>query len=88
MKITPLRDVIESRLDQRWEEFAAAHPSLAAAIDRTRLLDNAVQSMRDDPEFQALLTGADLDEAKLAAAAKAVAIIEKLLTRALALSSG
>lgn len=84
MNSTPLRDVIEGRLDQRWEQFAKAHPNLAAAIDRTRLLDQTVQSLRDDPEFQTLLAGADLDEAKLAAASRAVVIIEKLLARALA----
>jgi len=67
-----LRDVVEERLNRRWSAFAEAHPHLAAVIDRTRLVESAVESLRQDPAFIAAMRDADLDEAKLAAAMRAL----------------
>lgn len=78
-----LRDVVEQRLNKRWPEFAAAHPHLAEAIDRTRLVESAVARLREDAQFQAALREAELDVSKLAAAARALERAEGLVGRVL-----
>jgi len=85
MTPTPLRDLVESKLDARWTEWARAHPHLAEAIDRTRLIESAEARLRRDPAFQAALREADLDEATLAAAARVLALAQRLADRALSL---
>lgn len=65
-----LRDVIAEQLDQQWSAWAHDHPHLAAAIDRTRLIDTATARLRDDPAFNEALRRANLDEARLAEAAR------------------
>lgn len=84
MATTHLRDVITNRLNLRWDEWAKDHPHLAAAIDRTRLIDSAVQKLRDDPQFVAAMQQARLDESKLAAAATVFERLEHLIGRLLA----
>ncbi len=83
METTPLRDLIEARLGDRWEVWARRHPHLAAAIDRTRLVEASVDRLREDPEFQRAMLAADIDEAKLAAAAGLLSRVEEVLGRAL-----
>jgi hypothetical protein len=80
-----LRDLVCQRLGVRWDQWAAAHPHLAKVIDRTRLVESAVTSLRNDPQFVAALRQADLDETQLAAAARAVELAEKWLIRFLPL---
>ena len=80
-----LRDVVEQRINQRWSAFVEAHPHLAAVIDRTRLVESAVQRLRDEPEFRAAMQEAGLDEAKLAAAARILERAEALAIRLLPL---
>jgi hypothetical protein len=82
MTQTMLRDLVERELDQSWESWAAQHPNLAAAIGRTTLSQQAVDALRDDPEFQSALTAAGLDEAKLAAAARVLEMIKKAVSLA------
>ncbi len=82
MTQTMLRDLVERELEQSWEIWAAAHPNLAAEIGRTALSQQAVTSLRDDPEFQAALTAAGLDEAKLAAAARVLDLVKKAVNLA------
>ncbi|MCC7204876.1 MAG: hypothetical protein IT441_07330 [Phycisphaeraceae bacterium] len=81
MQTTALRDVVSQRLTSRWEAWAVDHPHLAAAIDRMKLIDSAVQSLREDAEFREAMRQADLDEAKLAAAARVLERIEGWVTR-------
>jgi hypothetical protein len=83
--VTPLREVVEQRLGLRWEEWSREHPNRARAIDRTKLVDSAVSRIRHDPEFVAALREADLDEARLAAAARVLALVERLVSRAMSL---
>ncbi|MFW6059388.1 MAG: hypothetical protein ACODAQ_04360 [Phycisphaeraceae bacterium] len=80
-----LRDVVEQRINRRWSAFAKAHPHLAAVIDRTRLVESAVQRLRDDPAFRAAMAEADLDEAKLVAAARVLERAEALALQVLPL---
>lgn len=73
----PLRDVIEAQLDRQWTAWAHDHPHLAAAIDRARLVDTAVARLRDDPAFVEALRRADLDEARLAEAARVLDLAQR-----------
>lgn len=82
-RITPLRDLIERRLNVQWTSWAQSHPNLAAAIDRTRLVESTVHRVRDDPAFAQAMREADLDEAKLAAAARLLDRLDGLVRRAL-----
>lgn len=74
---SPLRDVVAAQLDRQWAVWARDHPHLAAAIDRTRLIDAAAARLRDDPAFIEALRQADLDEHRLAEAAKLLALAER-----------
>lgn len=76
---TPLRELIEHRLGDRWTRFADEHPNLAASIDRVRLVESGVEQLRRDPRFLAALREADLDEAQLALAARALERVERTI---------
>lgn len=83
MNSIPLRDLVEQRLELHWPDFARRHPNLAAAIDRTRLIDTTARSLADDPDLRAALRQADLDEATLAAASRVFGLIERAVALAL-----
>lgn len=80
MNTSPLRDLVTSRIDRRWDDFASEHPNLAAAIDRVRVIEQTVESLERDPRYLAAMRAADLDEAALARAAEAIERIEQLIT--------
>lgn len=82
-KISPLRDTIEKQLNLQWHQWAQAHPNLAAAIDRARLVESTMQQVRNDPAFQQAMRQADLDEAKLAAAMRVLERLEQAVRRVL-----
>lgn len=67
-----LRDALAPQLDHRWAAFARTHPHLAAAIDRLALDEVVVERVRDDPAFRRAMREADLDEATLLAATRAL----------------
>ena len=78
-----LRTLISERIDIRWSDFSTRHPHLADAIDRARLVDSAVDLLRDDPQFVSAMHGADLDEARLADATKLLGLMDQLVQRLL-----
>lgn len=78
-----LRTLISERIDIRWSDFSTRHPHLADAIDRIRLVDSAVDLLRDDPQFVSAMHGADLDKARLADATKLLGILDQLIRRLL-----
>ncbi|MEM7627289.1 MAG: hypothetical protein AAF333_16960 [Planctomycetota bacterium] len=80
---TPLRDLVADQLNRHWLAWAEHHPHLARAIDRTRLIHSAVENLRDDPEFRAAMSRADLDEHRLAEAARVLALAERWVGRVL-----
>jgi len=80
-----LRDALAPQLEHRWLAFAEAHPHLAAAIDRVHLDEAVVEEIRNDPAFHRAMRDADLDEATLAAASKALERAGAVVERALAL---
>jgi hypothetical protein len=83
--VTSLRDVVASRIDGRWSQWAKAHPHLAAVIDRTTLIDSTVAELRDDPAFQDAMQQAHLDEANLARAESVLQQADRLLDRVMPL---
>lgn len=78
-----LRTLISDRIDIRWPGWATRHPHLAQAIDRVRLVESAVDLLRDDPEFVGAMRSADLDEARLGDASKLLGLVDQLLRRLL-----
>lgn len=57
MKSDDLHAVVAQAVGQQWENFASSHPCLAAAMDRELLIQQAVQSVRDDPKFMEAIAG-------------------------------
>ena len=80
-----LRDLVTHRLDVRWQTFAEAHPHLAAAIDRVRLVDSAVERLANDPAYRAAMDAAARDEATLALAAQLITTVDEWIGRLLRL---
>lgn len=74
-----LRDVVADKVNAKWNEWAAAHPQLARVVDRTRLIESTVVQLRQEPAFLDAMRQADLDEDKLAAAAKLLDQAERLV---------
>ena len=63
MRRISLKDQVIKALDVQWPAFAARHPNLARAIDRTVLVEHAVACIADTPEYrdameEAVLAGA------------------------------
>ncbi len=58
MNTLNVRELVESQLSTQWPEFAIAHPRLAAILDDDLLLESAVASLSDDPEYKAAMNGA------------------------------
>jgi hypothetical protein len=76
-----LRERVAQTVDVQWSGFAERHPNLAAAIDRVRLVDSAVESIRADPAYRAALDAAARDDQSLTVAADVVQLIESAVRR-------
>lgn len=50
-----LRDEVQKALAVEWPKFAADHPRLAAAVDQTLLVEQAVASIADSAEFRSAM---------------------------------
>lgn len=58
-----LRRQVELAIQQDWQTFAESHPHLAAVLDQTLLVEEAVRALEDDPQYttamnQAIAQGA------------------------------
>jgi hypothetical protein len=84
-ELTSLRDIVARRIDQRWNQWAKAHPHLAAVIDRSTLIDSTVAELQHDPDFIEAMDQAALDEARLAQAESVMTRAEALLDRVMPL---
>lgn len=85
MTTQDLRSLISEKIRGRWSDWAKKHPNLAEAIDRTRLVESAVELLRNDPEFIQAMHAADLDDAKLAAAARILDHADRVIRQTLPL---
>lgn len=80
-----LRDLISEKINIRWLQWSQKHPNLARVIDRTRLVESTVDRLRDDPRFIQAMRDADLDDAKLAAAASILDRADQIISATLIL---
>jgi len=76
-----LKDLVQDRIDGSWESWAQRHPNLAAAIDRVQLIDRTVDQLRQDPDYVEAMQQSQLDENQLLAAARVIALIERMIGR-------
>jgi hypothetical protein len=80
-----LQELVQQRMELQWPGFAQTHPHLAAAIERTVLVNNTVSRLADDPEFrQAMAAGAG-DQVILSATADLVKLIDQSIRHVLGL---
>lgn len=47
-----LKEEVRLAIHQQWDAFAAEHPNLAQVIDQELLVEQAMQSIADDPEYR------------------------------------
>ena len=76
-----LRDLVAQRVDLRWTQWAQAHPHMAEAIDRARLVEVAVDRLADDAAFREAMRQADLDESQLGSLLRLLDIAEGWVSR-------
>lgn len=82
MQTQDLRKLIETAVDTNWPAFAAAHPHLAAVMDRDLLIEEAKKQIDADPAYQAALAQANL-VGQIGEQAQQIAgqLIDRLLAR-------
>jgi len=80
---TQLQDLVAQRLDVRWDDFAEAHPHLAAAIARSTLVESTVALIVDDPEYQRAIEAAGRDRVALHLGGRIAALVDRVLDRVL-----
>jgi len=80
-----LHSVIQDRINVRWSDWATRHPHLAAAIDRTMLVESTTALLREDPDYIEAMRSADLDEARLVMAANILERANTIIQEALPL---
>jgi hypothetical protein len=73
-----IRDEVASAVRVEWPAFSAAHPKLAAVLDETLLIEGAVASLAEDPEYQETMANA---EAVGVGAECVAALISRLVSR-------
>jgi hypothetical protein len=59
MATIDLRAQVASAVRGEWPAFSAAHPKLAAVLDETLLVEGAVASLAEDPEYQQTMASAE-----------------------------
>ncbi len=80
-----LRQIVADRLDIHWTQFAREHQHLAAAIERTRLVDSAVRSITNDPSYVHAQKAATQDETFLDGMDGVTALADRWVRRLLGL---
>ena len=80
-----LRELVRGRLDLQWSDFARLHPHLAAVIERSLLIEQVVERLSDDPDFQEATQQAAIDRQTLAVTDRAVAFVDTWIRRVLGL---
>jgi hypothetical protein len=76
MNTTDLKFQVQQAIRSEWPAFVAAHPKLAAVLDDTVLVEPAMQSLADDPEYQEAMATAEA----VGAGAEAIAgVIQRLV---------
>ena len=47
-----LKDTVRAAIHSGWDAFAQDHPRLAEVLDEQLLVEQATQSVEDDPQYQ------------------------------------
>lgn len=55
-----LKQVVRIAIRNGWDAFAQDHPRLATVLDEQLLVEQATQSIADDPQFQQALSKASV----------------------------
>lgn len=71
-----MRRLVEAEVDRQWLAFAARHPRLADAIDRTRLIEAVADRLRDDPAVNEVLAALRLDSSRLGRVTRVRRLVE------------
>ena len=78
MNAIDVKDQVRQAIQSEWPTFAANHPRLAAVLDETVLVEPAMQSLADDPEYLEAMATAD---AVGAGAEVIAAVIQRLVSQ-------
>jgi hypothetical protein len=55
MNVIDVKKEVEQAVGTEWSAFAARHPHLAAALDQELLVEQAIASLADDPDYRAAM---------------------------------
>jgi hypothetical protein len=55
MNVIDVKKEVEQAVGTEWSAFAARHPHLAAALDQQLLVEQAMASLADDPDYRAAM---------------------------------
>lgn len=80
-----LKDIVAAQLQIHWTQFQREHPQLAAAIERTRLIESTVARITDDPQYQHAMRLAAQDEGMQETVEKLTDLADRWLRGALGL---
>ncbi|QNN23030.1 hypothetical protein HED60_12375 [Planctomycetales bacterium ZRK34] len=83
MNVNELHELVEQRLDMRWNEFTEEHPQLAAAIDRVQLIETSVERLLDDPDYHQAVQSAGRDQAMIGVAGPVIDLVDRWVGRLL-----
>jgi hypothetical protein len=78
MTTIQLKEEVRRAIHQSWDTFAAQHPNLAAVIDQELLVEQAMQSIADDPEYR---TAMEQSSAVGIGMAAVVSFVERFISR-------
>jgi hypothetical protein len=60
-----INEIVAAAVGKEFDDWAAEHPSLAAVIDRVRLTEQTVESLRDTDAYQQAIAAYHRDECEL-----------------------
>jgi hypothetical protein len=78
MTTIQLKDAVRAAIHSGWDAFAQDHPRLAQVLDEQLLVEQAMQSIADDPQYQETMSQASITGI---AADSLLPLIQKLVTR-------
>ena len=73
-----LKDAVRAAIHSGWETFAQYHPRLAEVLDEQLLVEQATQSILDDPQYQEAIVQASTTGMALDGLFE---LVQKLVTR-------
>jgi hypothetical protein len=62
MRTIDLKSLVAKAVESSWNDFAAEHPHLAAAVDQPLLIEQAADLLEDDPAYREALRKAQAVE--------------------------